>query len=83
MAVGLVLEGGGMRGLYTAGVLDTFLDTGIKVDGVVSVSAGALFGVNFFVKTKKAEPSVTNKKICHKSGVHGTSFMVENRKCGQ
>ena len=45
MSVGLVLEGGGMRGLYTAGVLDTFLEAGIKVDGVVSVSAGALFGV--------------------------------------
>ncbi len=47
MKVGLVLEGGGMRGLYTAGVLDAFLDAGIKVDGLVSVSAGALFGVNF------------------------------------
>ena len=46
MRVGLVLEGGGMRGLYTAGVLDAFLESGIKVDGVVSVSAGALFGVN-------------------------------------
>ena len=55
MAVGLVLEGGGMRGLYTAGVLDTFLDAGIKVNGVVSVSAGALFGVNF-LQNKKAEP---------------------------
>lgn len=47
MKVGLVLEGGGMRGLYTAGVLDALLDAGIKVDGLVSVSAGALFGVNF------------------------------------
>lgn len=36
-----------MRGLYTAGVLDAFLEAGIKVDGLVSVSAGALFGVNF------------------------------------
>lgn len=47
MTVGLVLEGGGMRGLYTAGVLDAFLEAGIKVDGLVSVSAGALFGVNY------------------------------------
>ena len=30
MKVGLVLEGGGMRGLYTAGVLDAFLEAGIK-----------------------------------------------------
>ena len=52
MKVGLVLEGGGMRGLYTAGVLDAFLDAGIKVDGIVSVSAGALFGVNFLSKQR-------------------------------
>lgn len=36
LSVGLVLEGGGMRGLYTAGVLDAFLDAGIKIDGIVS-----------------------------------------------
>lgn len=34
MKVGLVLEGGGMRGLYTAGVLDAFLEAGIKVDAL-------------------------------------------------
>ena len=53
MKVGLVLEGGGMRGLYTAGVLDAFLEAGIKVDGVVSVSAGALFGVNYLSNSPK------------------------------
>ena len=47
MKIGLVLEGGGMRTLFTAGVLDAFLDKNIKVDGVVGVSAGALFGVNY------------------------------------
>ena len=36
-----------MRGMYTAGVLDVMLQKGIKVDCVVGVSAGALFGVNF------------------------------------
>lgn len=50
--VGLVLEGGAMRGMFTAGVLDVFLDEGIQIDGVVSVSAGALFGVNFLSKQK-------------------------------
>ena len=34
MKVGLVLEGGGMRGMYTAGVLDMFLDNNIKIDGI-------------------------------------------------
>ncbi|MGN1134289.1 MAG: patatin family protein [Oscillospiraceae bacterium] len=47
MKVGLVLEGGAMRGMYTAGVLDVFLDNSISVDSIVGVSAGALFGVNF------------------------------------
>ncbi len=48
MKVGLVLEGGAMRGMYTAGVLDIFMDAGIHIDGAVGVSAGALFGINFF-----------------------------------
>ena len=47
MKTGLVLEGGAMRGMFTAGVLDTFLDAGVKADEVVGVSAGALFGVNY------------------------------------
>ena len=46
MKIGLVLEGGAMRGMFTAGVLDVFMDNHIHVDGIVSVSAGALFGVN-------------------------------------
>ena len=53
MKVGLVLEGGGMRGLYTAGVLDAFLEAGIKVDGVVSVSAGALLVLIIFLTSPK------------------------------
>ena len=47
MKIGLVLEGGAMRGLYTAGVLDVFLDNGIKADTVIGTSAGVLFGVNY------------------------------------
>lgn len=47
MKIGLVLEGGAMRGMYTAGVLDAFLDKDFWVDGIISVSAGALFGVNY------------------------------------
>ncbi|MFC0309962.1 patatin family protein [Gallibacterium trehalosifermentans] len=52
MKVGLVLEGGAMRGLYTAGVLDIFLEENINVDGIVGVSAGVLFGVNYPSKQK-------------------------------
>lgn len=47
MKTGLVLEGGAMRGLYTAGVLDVLMKNGVRFDGIMGVSAGALFGVNF------------------------------------
>ena len=52
MRVGLVLEGGAMRGMYTAGVLDVMMEHEIKVDGIIGVSAGALFGTNYFSKQK-------------------------------
>ena len=48
--LGLVLEGGGMRGVYTAGVLDYFLEKNIAVDGVIGVSAGSCHGVSFLSK---------------------------------
>lgn len=47
MKYGLVLEGGAMRGIYTAGVLDVLSEEGITFDGVVGVSAGAIHGCSF------------------------------------
>lgn len=47
MKTGLVLEGGAMRGIYTAGVLDVFMEQGLHFDGVIGVSAGALHGCSF------------------------------------
>ncbi len=47
MKIGLVLEGGAMRGMYTAGILDIMMNEQIAADGVIGVSAGALFGVNY------------------------------------
>ena len=44
MKTGLGLEGGGMRGIYTAGVLDAFMEHNIEFDGVIGVSAGAING---------------------------------------
>lgn len=52
MKIGLVLEGGAMRGMFTAGVLDVLLDEQITVDGAVTVSAGALFGINYPAKQR-------------------------------
>lgn len=45
-----VLEGGALRGLYTAGVLDYLYEKKINIDCIIGVSAGALFGVNYFSK---------------------------------
>lgn len=42
----LVLEGGAMRGMFTAGVLDSWLDHRLSFTAGVGVSAGAAFGVN-------------------------------------
>ncbi len=47
MKTGLVMEGGAMRGMFTAGVIDVFLENGITFDGAIGVSAGAAFGCNF------------------------------------
>ena len=47
MKTGLVLEGGGVRGIYTAGVLDVFLEHGLRFDGLIGVSAGAIHGCSF------------------------------------
>lgn len=47
MKKGLVLEGGALRGLFTAGVTDVMMENGIEFDGMVGVSAGAAFGCNY------------------------------------
>lgn len=43
---GLVMEGGAMRGMFTAGVIDVMMENGIDFDGAIGVSAGAAFGCN-------------------------------------
>ena len=63
MKIGMVLEGGAMRGMYTAGVLDTLMENNINIDGIVGVSAGALFGVNYF-SNQKGRVIRYNKKYC-------------------
>lgn len=52
MKIGLVLEGGGMRGLYTAGVLDVMMEHQFMPDVVCGTSAGVTFGVNLLSQQK-------------------------------
>lgn len=60
---GLVLEGGAMRGMYTCGVLDVFMEEGITFDGAAGVSAGAVFGCN--IKSGQVGRAIRyNKKYC-------------------
>jgi predicted patatin/cPLA2 family phospholipase len=63
MKKSLVLEGGGMRGMYTAGVTDVFMENNINFDLIVGVSAGATFGCN--VKSKQIGRTIRyNKRFC-------------------
>ena len=60
---GLVLEGGAMRGMFTAGVLDVMMENGITFDGAVGVSAGATFGCN--IKSEQPGRVIRyNKRFC-------------------
>ena len=58
----LVLEGGAMRGIYTAGVLDIFLKNNIHVDAVIGVSAGSIHGCSYV--SEQYERSIDYYKMC-------------------
>ncbi len=60
---GLVLEGGAMRGMYTAGVLDVFMEHGITFDGVIGVSMGAITGCSY-ISGQIGRTVRYNKKYC-------------------
>lgn len=62
-SVGVVLEGGGFRGMYTSGVIDVWMEHGLTADATVGVSAGATFGCNF--KSRQiGRARRYNKKYC-------------------
>ncbi|WP_316608865.1 patatin family protein [uncultured Ruminococcus sp.] len=61
--IGLVLEGGAMRGMFTAGVLDVFMENGVSFPAMVGVSAGAAFGCNY--KSRQIGRVIRyNKRFC-------------------
>ncbi|MFV0497357.1 MAG: patatin family protein [Candidatus Fimivivens sp.] len=66
MKTGLVLEGGGMRGMYTIGVLDRFLNADISFDYVIGVSAGACNGVSFVAQQKGRNYRINTRHILDK-----------------
>lgn len=61
--IGLVMEGGAMRGMFTAGVIDVFMENGVDFSAAVGVSAGAAFGCN--IKSRQKGRVIRyNKKYC-------------------
>lgn len=63
MKTGLIMEGGAMRGMFTAGVTDVMMENGITFDGAIGVSAGAVFGCNY--KSHQIGRSIRyNEKYC-------------------
>jgi predicted patatin/cPLA2 family phospholipase len=66
--VGLVLEGGGFRGIYTAAVLDAFYREKLFFDYAVAVSAGAAYGVSYvsrqYGRNLDVNPYVADKRYC-------------------
>lgn len=71
MKNGIVLEGGAMRGLFTAGVIDVLMENGIDFDGAVGVSAGAAFGCNY----KSGQPGRAVR--------YNTRFAQDKRYCSK
>ncbi len=63
MKTGLVMEGGAMRGMFTCGVTDVFLENGISFDAAAGISAGAVFGCNF-KSGQIGRPIRYNKAYC-------------------
>ena len=63
MKLGMVLEGGGMRGMYTAGVLDFLMEKDFYPDGIIGVSAGACHGCSYASKQRGRSYRI-NTKYC-------------------
>lgn len=73
---GLVLEGGAMRGMFTSGITDVFMEEGIKFEAAVGVSAGATFGCNI----KSCQPGRAiryNKRFSHDKRYCSLSSLIK------
>lgn len=80
---GLVLEGGGLRGMYTAGVLDSFLERGISFDFGVGVSAGAAYGISYISKQKGRNMTICEKYLKDKRYLSKRNLIKEGSLFGQ
>jgi predicted patatin/cPLA2 family phospholipase len=85
---GLVLEGGGIRGIYTAGVLDELMIQNIQVDGLIGVSAGIIHGVSYisgqmgrnvryFLKYRNEKHFMSLYSLITSGNICGTDFCYD------
>lgn len=86
MKYGLVMEGGAMRGMFTAGVIDVLMENGIRFDCGIGVSAGACFGCNY--KSKQNGRAIRynlrfcrNKRYCSVQSLIKTGDMFGAEFC--
>lgn len=88
MKTGLVLEGGGMRGIYTSGVLDALMDAEIRFDYCIGVSAGAGHAVSYLSNQRGRDFRINTKyikdkryigldPILHEKSVFGLDFIYD------
>ena len=75
MKTGLVLEGGGMRGLYTVGVLDALMEQRFRPDYVIGVSAGAGTGISFVSNQKGRAYRVSVEYLADKRYISLSNFL--------
>jgi predicted patatin/cPLA2 family phospholipase len=79
---GLVLEGGGMRGVYTAGVLDYFLEQKLYFPYVVGVSAGACHGSSYVSKQQGRNRQVTIDYVKHPDYISYRNLILKKELFG-
>ena len=80
--MGLIVEGGGMRGAYTGGVLEAFNDTGLHFPYIVAVSAGANTSCSYLSKQPKRNNRIYTEWVTDKRFLHFTNLFKEGSYFG-
>ena len=75
---GLVLEGGGMRGVFTCGVLDNLMDRGIRFPYTIGVSAGACNGLSY-MSGQRGRAKYSNIDLLAKYDYVGLRYLWKQR----
>ena len=73
---GLILEGGGMRGVFTSGVLDCFMDHGIRFPYTIGVSAGACNGLSY-ISNQRGRAKYSNIDLLEKYNYIGIKHLLK------